>query len=627
VQQLGENSPMVIFEQGNASVIMDLDAFDYTYGDGDGPDPAQRDLDALWPRVTRVCVLEGAMFRGRALSGRVLIDTRDAGAIRELASCLRIVEDASTFGHCACLGGPTMELYAGPEHLATIGLQHGQAIRWKQWYHDAQLQAGDRLTHWLHDQGIDPPRLEAIYQRGNNFLFGESSASSPRQQEARELCSRAQERAQAGKLGEALQLCTQALGFDPDEPDGYALRGQIHYHLGHLPEAAADCSAAIDRGHRHAEAYFIRAVALDTGGRMEDAHADCSRALDFDPEHVGAWNSRGLIRGRSGRLEEALGDFSEAIRLAPDWFLPRLNRAQFQHSRGQLELALSDYDKAVALLKAAAPGRAPEGDPTLALVYCRRGDARKDQSREAEAEADFAEASRQNPGAAAEYLGEMWLRRSNPDRALEAYSRLVRLHPQNPQGYIGRGMAQEMQGDLEQAAADYSTAIRLQPEGGAGSAMRARVRHRQGRFDDALADFSEDLRQHPEDAMTYLFRSNLHKERKAWAEALDDLQAAHRAAPDNPLVGNNLAWMLATCSDAQFRDGSRALALARETCQATGWNNPNCLDTLAAACGETGAFNDAIRWQTQAVSLSSEEVKSSREARLRLYQAHQPYRE
>src|SRR5262249_54180833 len=51
VQQLG-NSPMLVFQQGNAQMMMDRVAFDYTYGDADGPDPAQRDLDELLPRVT-----------------------------------------------------------------------------------------------------------------------------------------------------------------------------------------------------------------------------------------------------------------------------------------------------------------------------------------------------------------------------------------------------------------------------------------------------------------------------------------------------------------------------------------------------------------------------------------------
>src|SRR5262249_47297340 len=67
VQQFG---PMVSFNQGQMSMIMDRDAFDYIYREADGPDPAQRDLDTLLPQVTHVCVLEGAILQGRAMGAR-----------------------------------------------------------------------------------------------------------------------------------------------------------------------------------------------------------------------------------------------------------------------------------------------------------------------------------------------------------------------------------------------------------------------------------------------------------------------------------------------------------------------------------------------------------------------------
>jgi tetratricopeptide (TPR) repeat protein len=558
----------------------------------------------------------------------VLLDTRDAAAIRDLAGCLQIVEDPRTFDHCACLGGPTLELYAGPEHVATIGLQHGRAIRWQQWYHDARLQDGDRFTRWLHHHGIDPGRLEAIYKRGNNFLMVEPSAASGRKAEALQVCSQAHERALAGQLAEARQLCTRALELDPEQPEVYALRGQVHYHSGFLQEAGADCCAAIDRGLRYAEVYVIRALALDGVGRQEEAIADCSMALHLNPDHAEAYNSRGLIRGRLGRCDEALKDFSEAIRLAPDWIMPYVHRAQLARGRGQLKAAMADYDRAVELVEKPSPDRpGAAGDPGVALLYCSRGDALYDQFREDEADADFAAARRHHPAAAAGNLGDMWLRRGNFARALSAFADLVELCPQHAQGYRGRGVVHEVQGDLEEAAEDYSTAIRLQPDGGGCYVLRAQVRHRQGRVDDALTDLSEHLQRHPDDPMALLFRASLHRERQAWPAALADLNAAHRAAPDNPQVCNNLAWMLATCPDAHLRDGARAVALARQACQATNWQHPLCLGTLGAALAETGAFDEAIRWQTKALDLYPEEEKPTGLARLELYQAGQPYHE
>jgi tetratricopeptide (TPR) repeat protein len=628
VRPLWEGSPLVAFTSGNASVIMDLDAFDYTHGDAVKPDPAQGDLDEVMEKVTRVCVLAGAMLRGRAMGGPMLVELRDAGAIRELAACLRIDAEPGTFGHCGCLGGPTIELYAGPEHLATIGLQHGHAIRWKRWHHDAQLQSGDRLTRWLHGRGVDPKRLKEIYERGNNFLFGEPNDSSGRRGEVRKLCLQAQEEAGAGRLDEAAALCTRAIALDPDKPEPYALRGEIRRHRGEIVEAGQDCSAAIDRGFRQASIYLTRAIARDQSGELEEAAADCSMALHLDPEFAAGYNSRGLILGQLGRHDEALADFDEAIRLAPGWSLPHLHRAGLRRNLGQLEPALEDYERAVELAKVASPEATNvDENPMLALAYCHRGDARFDGFLEEEADADFAEARRIHPHTAAAFLSAMWMRRGQFARAVGEFTALVELHPEDCSGYIGRGQAREWLGDLEEAADDYSEAIRVQPPDGHGLVMRASVRHRQGRVDDALADLAEHLRRRPGDISALLFRASIHRARKDWGPAADDLNAAHRAAPESPPICNNLAWLLATCPEAGFRDGPRAVTLARRACEATDWKQPFCLGTLGAALAEAGDFDEAARWQAEALALYPAEEKPAGEARLELYRAGQPYRE
>jgi hypothetical protein len=107
----------------------------------------------------------------------------------------------------------------------------------------------------------------------------------------------------------------------------------------------------------------------------------------------------------------------------------------------------------------------------------------------------------------------------------------------------------------------------------------------------------------------------------------EDLDAAHRLAPDDPQVQNNLAWLLATCPVVEIRDGTRAVALARRAGEETGWQHPFCLGTLAAALAETGAFAEAAHWQWEALELYPEEEKAAGESRLALYRAGQPYRE
>jgi tetratricopeptide (TPR) repeat protein len=632
VHEVSENSAQVLVEVGDSVVVMDREQYDYQYGESQAPDPAQRDLDELLPSVTRIRALACGMLGGKAMGAEVVLETTDTEVLTALRGALTIVEDPKTFSHCACLGGPTLELYRDQELVATIGLQHGRAIRWKRWKHDAQLGDGQALNVWLTDHGIERAFLDTLlnnqYDAGGTLPLGfQRRGTAPLSRAEQRVRLAELTRVRGGDPEAVLQHCQQVLDADPSVALAYVVRALAHGQRGDHERCAADCSEAIRLGLRDAEVFFIRAVAHDFSGKPHDALADCSATIAIDAKHAGAWNSRGLIRGRLGEVDEAMGDFSEAMRHAPKWYLPYFNRAQFHHGAGRLDVAIADYDQAIDLVKASAPpSETNQSDPTLALLHCRRGEAHYDQFREEQAQADFAEASRRNPAAAADAQGQMWLRRGQFDRALDRFTEMIRLRSQDGNGYLGRGMANESLGNLDQAVEDYTAAIRLHTFGNA-HALRARVRQRQERYDDALADLSEHLRLHPVDVMAHMSRAFLHKGRGDKAAAFEDLNAAHRMAAQHPLVCNNLAWMLATCADARFRDGNRAVALARQACEATGWNDPFCLGTLGAACAETGAFAEAIRRQTQAIDLYPEEAKAAGRARLELYEAGQPCRE
>ncbi|RPJ36800.1 MAG: hypothetical protein EHM35_07500 [Planctomycetaceae bacterium] len=115
-----------------------------------------------------------------------------------------------------------------------------------------------------------------------------------------------------------------------------------------------------------------------------------------------------------------------------------------------------------------------------------------------------------------------------------------------------------------------------------------------------------------------------------YGEALAHLEAAHAANTGDVTVANNLAWLLATCPDAAYRDGPRALRLAEWACKATSYKSPPLLDSLAAAYAETGQFDQAVKVTRQAISIVRANPKASTEtleSRLTLYLARRPYRE
>ena len=94
---------------------------------------------------------------------------------------------------------------------------------------------------------------------------------------------------------------------------------------------------------------------------------------------------------------------------------------------------------------------------------------------------------------------------------------------------------------------------------------------------------------------------------------------------------NNLAWVLATCPEASFRNGPQAIALAQAANRLSGGNNPVMLKTLAAAYAEAGRFAEAITAAQQALQLAAAQnntpLVSDLQSHIKLYQAGSPFRD
>jgi tetratricopeptide (TPR) repeat protein len=631
-----EGSPwMAVQGEGGMVMMMDRDAYNYMYGEAKGPDPAQRDLDALAPRVERVRVLAGGMLEGKALGNDLLLETSEAAAVRAFRDCLKIIEDPQTFNHCMCLGGPTLELCAGRELLATLGMQHGHAIRWAKWKHDAHLRDGRCLNNWLTDHGIPPEVLDLLFRNqplpGGVPLEG-LGADMP--EPIRQQIRRGELFRRLGKLEDALAACARALALDPGAADAYCIRAVVRRQQGDLPGTVADCSAAIRLGTRQSEAYVTRAVALDLQGRPDLALADCDAALHLDPKDANAYNSRGLICSRLGRVTEAVADCTTAIRLAPQWFLPYLNRAQAYHHLRRLDDALFDYDRALDLMgRLNWPAQqevqaGPTPFPTPQAVHCLRGAVHLDRGDKVKAEADFDKAMQWGPAAMYRIRGQIWLQRRDFRRAIDDFSRLTEFRAHAVEGRINRGLARMAADEPESAITDFTEALRLDPGAAAAYGPRGEIYARQGRWEEALGDFTQLIRLQPTNVPAYLACAHIYARLGLYDRQRQDLEEAMRLAPEDLALRNNLAWLLATCPEERIRDGARAVALAKEACEATDWSQIECLDTLAAAYAEGGEFDEARRLlETVLLLVPDPERRAKYQARLALYQVHEPYRD
>jgi len=83
------------------------------------------------------------------------------------------------------------------------------------------------------------------------------------------------------------------------------------------------------------------------------------------------------------------------------------------------------------------------------------------------------------------------------------------------------------------------------------------------------------------------------------------------AAPWHAGMLNQLARFQATCSQADFRDGAKAVENATKACELSHWDNSDYIGTPAVAYAEAGQFEQAVKWQQEAITKRPEEVRPS----------------
>jgi len=116
-----------------------------------------------------------------------------------------------------------------------------------------------------------------------------------------------------------------------------------------------------------------------------------------------------------------------------------------------------------------------------------------------------------------------------------------------------------------------------------------------------------------------------HRDAGQFEQAISAYNKALEIDPNYVPAYNSLAWLYATAKEPRFHNGEKAVELALKACELSGWNDPNYLDTLAAAYARKGDFNNAVKCQEKAFVFP--EFKKNVVAQLRLvfYQERKPW--
>ena len=216
------------------------------------------------------------------------------------------------------------------------------------------------------------------------------------------------------------------------------------------------------------------------------------------------------------------------------------------------------------------------------------------------------------------------------DEALAVYRQAEKTTGGRYQLHNNLGNILGILGRHAESLAEYREAIRLRPgdatlhnaTGGELAALN--------RFDEALAEFYQAEALDPKYAVPHVEAAKVLFKLGRDAEGLVELRAALRIGPDDYQILATAAHYFAANENAAARDGNSALGLALKANDLSGHVQPMVLDILGMAFAENGDFTNAVNCAQNALTLANVvQMKNtgSLQARLKLYQNQQPWRE
>lgn len=266
---------------------------------------------------------------------------------------------------------------------------------------------------------------------------------------------------------------------------------------------------------------------------------------------------------------------------------------------------------------------------SLAAWSCNRcGELESEQRREDEALKAFELAIQWDPTCwlALHNRAVSRAQQGNLEGALADFNRALELNPGLAVAYRNRGELLAATGRTEEAVVDYSNALTQLPNDAELHAMRGHALHRLGRYEEATKDLGQSIEIAPHHADVFAHRGNVYAEVGEYGRAIADFRQALALDAQSADAHRSLAWLLATCPDAQYRNPHEAMAAAQAAMKIAAAGDPFMLDTLAAAYASAGQFDQAVRLQEEAISNVPESFAQPFNSRLALYRAKQPFR-
>ena len=472
-----------------------------------------------------------------------------------------------------------------------------------------------------------------------NRIFSMTSETDPRWQRMRR---------------EALRRLEKTVKLDPDMASAYVLMARLNsLPRGDNEEGMEAAETAIDMIEDDDELLaqaLMAKVALKLAGKknpesvVDEIMEDIDRAIELDPNNEQARFLRSKLLARTGKITESLEDLDAALANTDSAAAYKLeaNRLitnkQFADSPEMQAAALRYLDKAMELKEEpnllltkaivyqvmknpedalAAVDQHLEAEPENVRAYLLRSALNAEQKNFDDAIADLDKASEIKPDELSIYTNRIQLHvlKDDIEAAIEDSKKLNEKKPGEYQ--LQRQLAGlYLTAERPLAAAKVTTEMLEDLQDGVWEDKRGIVGWQlamlrlealrlrggaylnAGKHEKAIEDYESAVEMTD---VIYDLQQQIAPRMKAQLK-MEDFDG------DAGLL-NNLAWVLATSTVDDLRDGERAIVLAEKAADLTDYKEAYILSTLASAYAEVGDFNKAIEWSEKAVARNREELE------------------
>jgi len=227
-------------------------------------------------------------------------------------------------------------------------------------------------------------------------------------------------------------------------------------------------------------------------------------------------------------------------------------------------------------------------------------------------------------------LGHALNEQGKRDEAIIQFKSALKINPYYAEAHYELGVTLEAQGNSTGAAKQYLETLRTNPNHVKAHNSMGIILAKQGNFKDSVYHYKKALQINPEYPGAYYNLGKIFSAQGKIEEAIYYYQKALSYSSNMTQALYNLSWILATCEDGNYRNGTEAVKLAEKLCKITRYKQPLALDALAAAYAETGKFDAAVLTAKKGLKLAlhqgPKELALELKKRLQLYQAKHSYK-